>query len=113
MKKRKEYTPEYKTKLIIEVLKEEQTISGIAARENINVKQLGNWKAEFLTNASRAFSRSRDEKAAARQVSELEEKEKKYQAKVGQLTLEVDFLKETAEKMLGSGWKTQLGYKKR
>lgn len=113
MRKRKEYTPEYKTKLVIEVLKEEQTISEIASRENINPKQLGNWKAEFLANASRAFSRSRDEKAAAKQVAELEAERKGYQAKVGQLTLEVDFLKETAEKMLGSGWEDQLGYKKR
>lgn len=112
MSKRKEYTPEYKAKLVVEILKEEQTISEIASRENINVKQLGNWKAEFLENSSRAFSRSRDEKNIARQVSELEEKEKKYQAKVGQLTLEVDFLKETAKKMFGSGWEDQLGYKK-
>lgn len=111
MAKRKEYTPEYKAKLVIEILREEQTVSEIAARENINVKQLGNWKAEFLANAGRAFSRSRDEKAAARQVTEREAKEKKYQAKVGQLTLEVDFLKETAEKMLGPGWEDQLGYK--
>jgi transposase-like protein len=109
---RKEYTPDYKAKLVIEILKEEQTISEIASRENINVKQLYNWKGEFLENAARAFSRSRDEKAAARQVTELEEKEKKYQAKVGQLTLEVDFLKETAKKMLGPGWEDQLGYKK-
>jgi transposase-like protein len=112
MVKRKEYTPEYKTKLIIEILKEEKTISEIASRENINVKQLGNWKAEFLANASRAFSRNRDEKEVARQVAALEDKEKKYQAKVGQLTLEVDFLKETAQKMLGPGWEDQLGYKK-
>ena len=110
MAKRKEYTPEYKAKLVIEVLKEEQTASEIASRENINVKQLSNWKAEFLKNAGRAFSLSKDEKSAARRVSELQEVEKKYQAKVGQLTLEVDFLKETAEKMLGPGWEDQLGY---
>lgn len=112
MRKRREYTPDYKAKLVIEIMKEEQTISEIAARENINVKQLSNWKTEFLENAGRAFSRSRDEKSAARQMKELEEKEKKYQAKVGQLTLEVDFLKETAKKVLGPGWEDQLGYKK-
>ncbi len=112
MVKRREYTAEYKAKLVIEALKEEQTMSEIAARENINVKQLGNWKADFLENAGRAFSRSRDEKTAARQVAELQEKEKKYQAKVGQLTLEVDFLKETAKKMLGAGWEDQIGYKR-
>lgn len=91
MNTRKEYTPEYKTKLVIEVLREEKTLSEIAAREGINPKQLGNWKSEFLENAARAFSLSRDEKAAARRVVEMEKNEKGYQAKVGQLTLEVDF----------------------
>lgn len=112
MRTRKEYTAEYKAKLVIEVLREEQTIGEIAAREGINVKQLGNWKAEFLKNAGRAFSRSKDEKAAGRQAEELLNKEKEYQAKVGQLTLEVDFLKETAKRMLGPGWESQIGYKR-
>jgi transposase-like protein len=65
MRKRREYSPEYKSKLVIEVLREEQTLSEIASRENVNSKQLSNWKSEFLENAARAFSRSRDEKAAA------------------------------------------------
>jgi transposase-like protein len=98
--------------LVIEALREEATLSEIAAREGINVKQLGNWKSEFLENAARAFSRSRDEKATARQVVELQEEKHDYQAKVGQLTLEVDFIKGTAKKMLGAGWEAQLGYKR-
>lgn len=112
MQTRREYTPEYKSKLVIEILREEKTISEIAAREGINPKQLGNWKSEFLENAARAFSQSRDEKAAAKRVADIEEKEKEYQAKVGQLTLEVDFLKETAKKMLGAGWEARIGYKR-
>jgi transposase-like protein len=112
MAKRKEYTPEYKAKLVIDILREEHTISELASREGINVKQLGNWKGEFLENASRAFSRSKDEKTVARQVTDMQIKEKEYQAKVGQLTLEVDFLKGAAQKMLGSGWEGQLSYKK-
>jgi len=112
MNTRKKYTPEYKAKLVLEVLREEKTLSEIASHEGINPKQLGNWKSEFLENAVRTFSKSRDEKAAERRVEEMEEKEKGYQAKVGQLTLEVDFLKEAAKKMLGPGWEAQLGYKK-
>jgi len=99
MKKRREYTPDYKASLVIEVLREEQTLSQIASREVINIKQLSNWKSEFLENASRAFSRSRDEKEAAQQVLELKERERDYQAKVGQLTLEVDFLKEAYKRL--------------
>jgi len=105
MQKRKAYTPEYKAKLVIEVLREEKTLSEIASREGINPKQLGNWRSEFIENAARAFSRSKDEKAAAQQVEELKAREKEYQAKVGQLILEVDFLKEAGKKVFGSGRK--------
>ena len=99
MPKRREFSPECKAKLVIEVLHEERTMSEIASRENINIKQLSNWKAEFMENASRAFSRSRDKKAAVRQVEEVKDVERAYQAKVGQLTLEVDFLKEVYKKI--------------
>jgi transposase-like protein len=112
MKKRREYSPEFKAKLVIEVLREEQTLSEIASRENINIKQLSNWKSEFLENAARAFSRSRDEKATARQVMDMKERERDYQAKVGQLTLEVDFLKEAYKKLYGTEWEDSASLKK-
>ena len=43
MAKRNTYTPEYKAKIVIEILEGEQTISEIASREGINVNQLKNW----------------------------------------------------------------------
>jgi hypothetical protein len=61
---------------------------------------------------TRAFSRSKDEKTVARQATDTQINEKEYQAKVGRLTLEVDFLKGIAQKMLGSVWEGQLSYKK-
>ena len=112
MKKRREYTAEYKAKLVIEVLREEATISQIASREGINPNQLGNWKKEFIQNAARAFSQSRDEKVAEAKVEEMLEMERAYQAKVGQLTLEVDFLKKKHEQVYGPGWETKVGFKK-
>ena len=112
MKKRREYTAEYKAKLVIEVLREEETMSRIASREGLNPNQLGNWKKEFIQNAARAFSQSRDEKAAAVKVSEMKEMEREYQAKVGQLTLEVDFLKKKHEQIYGTGWETKVGFKR-
>ena len=112
MGKRKEYTPEYKAKLVIEVLREETTMSEIASRERMNLKQLSNWKHEFLENAGRAFSRSRDEKATKRQLEEKEETERYYQAKVGQLTLENDFLKSVYKKVSGHDFEARNGFKR-
>ena len=112
MTKRKEYTPEYKAKLVIEVLREEKTMSEIVSREGINLKQLSNWKHEFLDNCGRAFSRSRDEKASKRELDEATEREQFYQAKVGQLTLENDFLKSVYKKLNGHDFEARNGFKR-
>jgi putative transposase len=101
---KKEYTPEYKAKIVLEVLKEEKTASEIASREAINVKQLYNWRKEFLENAQWAFSVTKDEKIAKNSVKELKEREQVLMTKVGQLTVEVDWLKKNIAKLMeGSG----------
>ena len=93
MSKHRTYTPEYKAKLAIEMLRESNTISEIGARENISPKQLSNWKREFTDNAYRAFSVTKDEKAAAEAALAANSREQELMAKIGQLTYECDWLK--------------------
>jgi transposase-like protein len=87
------YTAEYKAKLVIEILRESNTISEIGSRENISPKQLSNWKREFIDNAYRAFSVTKDEKAAKEIVTAASNREQDLMAKIGQLTYECDWLK--------------------
>jgi transposase-like protein len=91
--KRRQFSPEYKARLVVESLREENTLSEIAAREEISRVQLQNWKKEFLENAGRVFSQSRDGREAQRRIKETQERERDLMAKVGQLTVEVDWLK--------------------
>jgi putative transposase len=93
MSKRKIYTPEFKAKIVIEILKELNTISEIGAREGISPNQLGNWKREFLSNAHRAFSTTKDEIAAKKVALAASDREQELMAKIGQLTYECDWLK--------------------
>ena len=102
MTKRKKYTPEYKAKLVLELLMEESTVNEIASREQINVKQLYNWRGEFTQNAHRVFAESRAEKEAEKRLREFEEHEQELMAKVGQLTLENDWLKKKSTEILVS-----------
>ena len=60
--KRKAYSPEYKTRIVLELLQEELTPSQIASREEINPNQITNWKREFLENATKAFSGNKADK---------------------------------------------------
>ena len=53
---RRTYTPEYKAKLVIEVLQGEKELNTIAAENSISPNMLRNWKAEFLENAGRVYT---------------------------------------------------------
>ena len=107
---RNKYSAEYKAKIVLEILKEELSISEIASRENINKNQLQNWKREFIENSARVFSQNKIEKESKKEVQEAIEREQTLMAKVGQLTLEVDFLKKKHDQFLGKGWEERSGY---
>ena len=90
---KKDYSPEYKTRIVMEILEGMNTLAEIATREGVSSRTLSNWKQEFKENAVRAFSVSKDEREARKAQQEAEEREKRLAEKVGQLTLEVDWLK--------------------
>lgn len=102
--KKRSYSPEYKAKLVIEMLREEQHISEIAAREGISRTQLQNWKKEFLDNTALVFSQSKVEKEQRAERKEAEEREEALMKKVGQLSIEVDFLKKKYRQIHGKDY---------
>ena len=69
--KRKQYTPEFKAKVVLQVLREEKTLGEIAVDNELNANQIRNWQREFLGNAPKIFSQNRDAK-------EIKAKEKEY-----------------------------------
>ena len=91
MEKRRNFKPEEKAKIVIEILKEEKTLNEIAAEYEIHPNQLSRWKAEFLNNAGRAFSKETDEVEKVKQSFDKEKDELLRQ--IGQLSYEVTWLK--------------------
>jgi putative transposase len=87
------FSPEYKAKIAIEILRELNTVSEIGARESIAPKLLSTWRREFLENAHRAFSVTKDERAAINASKASSDREQELLAKIGQLTYECDWLK--------------------
>jgi len=47
-KKQKTYTAEFKTKIVLELLSGDQTISQIASKYSLISKSIQNWKKVFL-----------------------------------------------------------------
>lgn len=110
--KKREFTAEYKAKLIMEVLTEEKSISEIASREGLSRTQLQNWKREFTENAARVFAQSKIEKSAKKEAQIMLEREEDLMKKVGQLTIENDWLKKKSAQLLGENWETKTGFKR-
>ena len=98
---RTNYSPEFKAKIVLEMLREEQNLSEIAAKNEISINQLRNWKKEFLENAAKAFAGSKQEKEAKNKEKASEEEKQELMAKVGQLTIENDWLKKKATQVFG------------
>jgi putative transposase len=86
------YSTELKTKLVLEVLKEEKTLNEIASANNIIPKNLQNWKAIFLANAELAMEPSKAVKEYKDENRELHAKIDEYARVVGKITVERDWL---------------------
>lgn len=92
MAKRK-YSAELKTKIVLEVLREERQLGEIASEHNISPNQIRNWKKEFLENSERVFSRSSDDKKLKEENRKLKKERDELLMSVGQASFERDWLK--------------------
>ena len=91
MKKRKTYNSGFKTKVVLEALQERETIQEIGKKYDIHPNQISTWKSQFLLNATDIF-----EKGTSKNDDEKEKTD--LYKKVGQLQMEVDFLKKVLGK---------------
>lgn len=85
------YSTEFKTKMVIEVLKCEKTLSQIASENNISPKNLQNWKKIFLENAEMAMEPARAVKEYKDEITQLKAKNDEYAKTVGKLTVEKEW----------------------
>jgi putative transposase len=90
--KRTVYSAEIKTKIVLEVLKNNKTLAEIAIENNVTPKNIQNWKKIFLENASSAMEPDKASKIYKAEVTKLQEKLDDYAKTVGQLTLEKGWL---------------------
>ena len=89
---RRNFSAKFKSDLVLEVLKGEKELNVIATENGIRSNLLRNWKKEFLEKASVVFDDTREENLKGKLSEERKEKEA-YAKKVGQLTMQVDWLK--------------------
>jgi transposase len=85
--KRKRYSAEFKAKVALEAIKGEQTLAELATRFELHPNMITNWKRQAIKNMADAFN-SKSEKNKSLNEAQI----KDLHAKIGQLTIERDFL---------------------
>ena len=99
MKKKNTYNPEFKSKVVLELLSGQQTLNELAEKYQISPATLSSWHKQFQEHAAEVFRRG-----ATDSVRELEAKEDEItalQQKVGQLTIECDKKKKKYNEIFG------------
>ena len=85
-KKRNKYSAEFKAKVALVAIKEEETMSELAARFGVHPTMINNWKRALVDGAADIF----DKGHKSRKQSEAHEDELYRQ--IGKLQVERDFL---------------------
>ncbi len=96
MKKRRKFTADFKSKVALEALREQQPVHEIARRYQIHPSQVTEWKKALRGNACSVFESSATKKDETKQ---LKRKEDRLFKQIGQLQVEVDFLKESCDEL--------------
>jgi transposase-like protein len=105
------YSAKFKSELVLEVLREEEQLGAIAARQNLNPNMLRNWKKEFLEKSSMVFDENRREKELTAQKRGMEAEREELLKTVGQLTIERDWLKKKSVEMFGPDYEKRFSKK--
>jgi len=91
---RQSYSKEFKARVALDALKGQKTVSEIASEYKIHPNQVSQWKKKVLAGLSDSFARGK-----SNEVEDLESERDRLYRKVGQLQVEVDWLKKVTGPM--------------
>ena len=93
---RTKFTAEFKARVALEAARGLRTVNEIAADNELHPNQVSAWKKELLEGAASVFEGGSE----ARRTEEAMEKERaRYERKIGQLTIEVDWLEKKSKEL--------------
>lgn len=85
------FSSEEKTKIVLELIKEDSTLGQLASKYEISSKTIQNWKKQFLTNAALAFEPAKVLSEYQEQINNLKEQNDELAKALGKTTVERDW----------------------
>ena len=94
-RKRRTHSPEFKSKVALAAIKGDLTMAELVKKFDVHANQITEWKKQLLNGAADVFGKG------AEKTEEAEETVQALHAKIGQLTMENDFLERGLERIHG------------
>ncbi len=85
-RKRRTHSPEFKAKVALAAVQENLTMAELVKKFDVHANQITDWKKQLLDSAPDVFGKG------AKKADDTAEAVQKLHAKIGQLTMENDFL---------------------
>ena len=95
-RKRKQYSPEFKSKIAIACIRGDKTTAELATQHEIHPTQINTWKRELLEKASTLFDNG---KSADKAQSDTKAENDELYRQIGKLKVERDFLAERSAQL--------------
>ena len=90
---RRQYTAEFKAKVVLQVLMGEKPSSEICRSHKLHASVLNRWRKEFLAGAATIFETDSEHEAEQQRIADLERL-------VGQLTMKLEIAKKASQSLL-------------
>lgn len=91
---RKRYSSDFKVRVVMEVLKEEKTVSQVASEYNVHPNQISNWKSLLLSGLPSVFEK--DSSKASISKADYEKQINDLYTEIGKLTTQLAWVKKKA-----------------
>ena len=86
MAKRRRFSPEFKAKVALEALSGEMTLAELSSKYDVHPNMIAAWKRQAIEGVADTFGKGKVK------AKDSESEIKELHAKIGQLTMERDFL---------------------
>ena len=96
MKKQRTFTPAFKAKIALELVKGVKTMQQISKESEVHMTQLAKWKNTLVNNANTVFEKN-DTDQLTKLKQEFAEERQKYHEIIGKQAMEIEFLKKKYE----------------
>ena len=94
-RKRRTHSPEFKSKVALAAIKGDLTMAEMVKKFDVHANQITEWKKQLLSGASDVFGKG------AQKTEDNEKAIRELHAKIGQLTMENDFLERGLNRIHG------------